>query len=60
VGYQVSLHEEGAADRSVAWPGELKLGMPVFAYGRQWIVFEVNPKLGTAQARAVERRNAPR
>jgi len=34
--------------------------MPVFAYGRQWIVFEVNPKLGTAQARAVERRNAPR
>ena len=60
VGYQVNLQEEGAADRSVAWPGELKLGMPVFAYGREWIVFEVDPKLGTAQARAVDRRKARR
>jgi hypothetical protein len=60
MGYHVSLHEDGADDRSVAWPNELKVGMPVYAYGRTWIVFEVKPKLSTAQARAVERRQTPR
>jgi hypothetical protein len=58
IGYDVSLH--GGAEQSVVWPGELKVGMSIVAYGRTWIVFEVNPKLGTAQARAVERRQAQR
>jgi hypothetical protein len=59
MGYQVNLHE-GGPHRSVDWPTELKLGMEIFAYGRKWVVFEVNPKLGTAQARGVERRQNPR
>ena len=59
MGYYVSLHD-GRADQSVAWPNELKVGMSIYAYGRTWVVFEVNSKLGTAQARAVERRQSPR
>ena len=59
MGYHVTLHDDGG-DRSVDWPNELKAGMEILVYGRNWTVFEVDPKLGTARARAVERRRIPR